>query len=459
MKKKLLAVLLSALMLCAMLPLGAVGVSAATTGTYNGMTYAIMDDEVTITGYTDELPSDVAIPSTIEGYPVTRIGKSAFSACEILYSLWIRDNVLTIEESAFAYCENLYDVRIFSSVTTIEDWAFYSCDTLQQIMLPDSVTYIGRQAFCACMDLIDISVNSTNYRSVNGILFSKDLTTLICYPAGKQDKTYTIPNTVTSIEWYAFYGNANLTSVTIPNGITAINDSTFYYCPNLETVTIPSGVTTIGMQAFMHCWNLTSVIIPSTLTTIDRTAFNNCSSLTAVYYEGNEADREAMDISGPVLDVTWYYNCINPKDNYSSYVTHSVMDTANGNGLAFRFELLADGVGVKNRCEADLTNATVNYLGTDCKLVKMGAVLTNAAESAADLTLAKVNGGTVLDVPAVYLQELNEDSCAFAVRIINIPDTQLERTIYARPYYVVEVDGEEIVVYSDVDDASCAEYI
>lgn len=145
---------------------------------------------------------------------------------------------------------------------------------------------------------------------------------------------------------------------------------------------------------------------------------------------------------------------------YSEVVQHSVMDTTDGTGLAFRFELLANGVGVKNRCEADLTNATVNYLGTDCKLMSMGVVLTNdAAVGEVVFTLDDVNGVTVLDVPTVYLQDVGEDYCAFATRIINIPDTQLERTIYARPYYVVEVDGEQITVYGDVDSASCAEYM
>ena len=161
-----------------------------------------------------------------------------------------------------------------------------------------------------------------------------------------------------------------------------------------------------------------------------------------------------------LTDATWYYNCTNPKDRYSAAVAHSVMDTEGGNGLAFRFELSANGVKMVKRTEADLANATVNYLGTDCKLVGMGAVITNnAAVGETKFTHADVNYLNVIDIPTVYLQEANEDSCAFAARIIDIPDTAMERTVYARPYYVVEVDGEEIVVYGDVDNASCAEYM
>lgn len=108
----------------------------------------------------------------------------------------------------------------------------------------------------------------------------------------------------------------------------------------------------------------------------------------------------------------------------------------------------------------DLAGTTVNYLGTDLKLVGMGAVLTNsAAVGETDFTLEDVNGNNVLDVPTVYLMEAEADYCAFATRIINIPNAALERTIYARPYYVVEVNGVEVTVYGNVDAASCAEYM
>ena len=124
-------------------------------------------------------------------------------------------------------------------------------------------------------------------------------------------------------------------------------------------------------------------------------------------------------------------------------------------GLAFRFDLAAQGVTKDRRNVADLSNATVNYLGRDCKLIAMGAVMTNDdAVGATAFTLEDVYGDRVVDVPAVYLQEAGEAFCAFATRIIDIPDTARERTIYARPYYVVEVDGQQITVYGDVDAAS-----
>lgn len=144
---------------------------------------------------------------------------------------------------------------------------------------------------------------------------------------------------------------------------------------------------------------------------------------------------------------------------YASDVQHSVMDTDNGIGLAFRFELSAKGVTKDKRNLMDLSDATVNYLGVDCKLIGMGAIVTNNDAEAVNLTLEDVNDYNVVNVPTVYVQEANEESCAFAARIIDIPADQSERVIYARAYFVVEVDGEQITVYGDVDAACCADYM
>lgn len=145
---------------------------------------------------------------------------------------------------------------------------------------------------------------------------------------------------------------------------------------------------------------------------------------------------------------------------YASDVQHSVMDTDKGNGLAFKFELTAKGVVKDKTNKVDLTDATVNYLGKECKLIAMGTVITNSAEfGEGGLTIEDVNDFNVVDVPTIYVQEAGEESCAFATRITNIPDDQLERVIYARPYYIVEVDGEQITVYGDVNTATCAEYM
>ena len=148
--------------------------------------------------------------------------------------------------------------------------------------------------------------------------------------------------------------------------------------------------------------------------------------------------------------------------HYDHEVLYSVMDTESGNGLAFRFSLAASGLQVVENTKVDYTNATVRYFGQDCKLLVMGAVVTNqfsvgSKESA--MNLDNVNGSTVINVPTVYLCDLEPDSCAFATRIINIPNVALDYPIYARPYYVIEVDGQEVTIYGEINTSSCREVL
>lgn len=230
----------------------------------------------------------------------------------------------------------------------------------------------------------------------------------------------------------------------------------------VEEVVIPATiggypVVEIESWTFALCDKLTVITIPDSVTSIGANAFYFCDALANVNYTGSRAAWEAIaigDNNDALLSAAWY----SPAALYSDTVRHSVMDTDNGNGLAFRFELRASGVKTVSGTRANLANATVNYFGTDCKLIGMGAVVTNdmvVGEGA--LTLDVVNGASVVDVPTVYLQEVSADSCAFATRIINIPDSAMSRKLYARPYCIIEVDGEQITVYGTVNVTSCSD--
>ena len=92
------------------------------------------------------------------------------------------------------------------SVTSIGHWAFSGCSSLTSIVIPDSVTSIGQHAFYHCNALASITVNANNpnYKSSDGNLYTKDGKTLIQYAVGKTDKTFTVPDGVTSIGDRAF---------------------------------------------------------------------------------------------------------------------------------------------------------------------------------------------------------------------------------------------------------------
>jgi hypothetical protein len=110
--------------------------------------------------------------------------------------------------------------------------------------------------------LTSILVDNRNpsYASIDGVLFDKNIRTLIIYPRYKNQSSYVIPSSVTSIEDYAFFKCSYLTSVTIPSSVMSIGDLAFFEC-NLTSVTIPSSVTSIGDYAFSYCDSLTSVTL------------------------------------------------------------------------------------------------------------------------------------------------------------------------------------------------------
>ena len=152
----------------------------------------------------------------------------------------------------------------------IPQFAFYACD-LKIASIPNSVTSIGYFAFGRCIGLTSVTI-SNSVTSIGDDAFYKcsGLTSV------------TIPSSVTSIGNQAFDGCSGLTSITIPNSVASIGGGAFAWCSGLTSMTIPNSVSSIGRYAFQYCSALTSVTIPNSVTSIGDGAFNGCSGLTEV---------------------------------------------------------------------------------------------------------------------------------------------------------------------------------
>ncbi len=197
----------------------------------------------------------------------------------------IPNGVTSIGERVFYYCSSLTSVNIPDGVTSIGVEAFSSCKSLASVTIPDSVTSIGKDAFYACTGLMKVyitdigawcNISFANY-AANPLSLTENL-----YFNNNLVKELVIPDGVTSISDYAFYGCESLTSVIIGDDVTSIGNSAFERCSGLTSVVIGDGVTNIGYAAFQYCGNLMSVVIGENITNINDSTFQYCHKLVEV---------------------------------------------------------------------------------------------------------------------------------------------------------------------------------
>ncbi len=185
---------------------------------------------------------------------VTSIGDSAFYWCTALEEIEIPANVTEIGANAFSGCSNLAKLTLVDGLVSIGAGAFAYCEKLTSVNIPASVTTIGDTAFASCTALTGFTVDSENENftvDTYGVLYDKEMTTLIQYPSASTRTAYTVPATVTTIAASAFEGAQNLKIVTIGNGVLNIGDAAFASCANLTKVSVAARNTAYGFGVFV----------------------------------------------------------------------------------------------------------------------------------------------------------------------------------------------------------------
>jgi len=219
--------------------------------------------------------TSVKIPSS-----VTDLNSfNQFHGCTSLTTVENSAPITILDWDAFSDCINLVSVTLPSTLKRIDNSAFENCRSLKKVSIPSSVTSISSDAFKSCVNLemFNVSSSNSNYKTVSGVLFNKNGTTLLAYPCGKSGTSYTIPQGTTTIATNSFY-ECPLTTVSIPNSVTKI-DSDAFSKSGIKTIEIPSSVTTLGSGSFKECTNLTTVKNYATITTIATNTFRDCSKL------------------------------------------------------------------------------------------------------------------------------------------------------------------------------------
>lgn len=259
MKKRLIKVLALVICMCIAFS-GCSSVSTLLSGSNESIKFKVENGEATVTGVPNKSTvTKIVIPDEYEGVPVTKIADFAVVNLEYVTEITIGKNVKEIGVWAF---ENNQHVTGFD----VDDNNEYFCD-------------------------------------VDGVLFTKDMKTLLFYPLAKDLQTkkddngndvqfseYTIPDGVETIRTKAFYKCGKITKVVIPDTVKTIEEKAFFRCSAINELTLSKNVEIIGKDAFCYCSAISEINIPNTIKQIDTYAFYNCTSLLTINVDAKESD-------------------------------------------------------------------------------------------------------------------------------------------------------------------------
>ncbi|MDE6712784.1 MAG: leucine-rich repeat domain-containing protein [Lachnospiraceae bacterium] len=313
-----------------------------------------------LVGYTGT-DSVVTVPNGIEV-----IGRGAFAANPNITEVKLPDTVIEISYGAFADCTALQKITLPNAVTTIGDSAFNHCVNLQSVTIGSGLRTLGSGAFADCDSLssVRIAANNKYFSCVDGVIYDASQSKIYQYLSGRQGRQYRMPDTVTDIVRYAFWGCDRLEDITFSSGLTKIPDYAIADAGSVETVKINAPLCTIGLKAFDGCRSLKQIIFPVSVTEIHDTAFDSCNKEALFVCEaGSYVDNYALEHGFAT--------------NSSAVYQISYFDEGKAEQSTQNVALEAKPEDIKENPSASNTNTGNTYVGTSYQTTD-GVVLGNA---------------------------------------------------------------------------------
>lgn len=244
---------------------------------------------------------------------ITEIYGGAFNSCKALKSIKLPSHLTILGESAFADCANLKSITMPKNVTKLDDMVFNGCIELEEVNLNEEVAILGKNCFKDCMSLrslkipalvrsiglgifrgctslehIEVDPKNKWYKSLDNVLFNKNKSTIICYPAKSGSDVYEIPDSVTVISDWAFCNTA-LKKIIIPDSVCNVGEGAFHSCTEIKEMVIPDSVTRIDDSAFRGCTSLRFVTIPDSVIEFGWGLFSGCDNVTVICNDNSAA--------------------------------------------------------------------------------------------------------------------------------------------------------------------------
>lgn len=242
---------------------------------------------------------EIILPEGLE-----EIGFAAFTYCESVKSLVIPESVTKLNDKCFEWMSELTTLRLNESIRVLPPGATTRLYKLEYIYFGRGLRVFEKDMFFYLPELkrIEVSEDNPKYKSVDGILYSKDLSEIISYPNGYQGESFIIPEGVSAISDYCFGNSVNLIDIRIPGHVKSVGDYAFWFCEKLESAIVEEGVMSLGVSCFENCHLLSALSLPSTLSSIGAGAFNLTYKL------------DNIDLSGDNENFVMYEDALYSKD-------------------------------------------------------------------------------------------------------------------------------------------------